>query len=187
MIKHGPLIVQAAHVGDPTMTAPQRTIAPTITRQNQEIFTAAFKAAQPGVPTTEAAAPTPTGVNEPPRSDQPQAPLQFENVPGAGQNTGANSLGVSIVSGSAPAAAKPADDPNAVVKSVGTTETALPAAEAPAPAPDQVNDIKPGSTPAQNTAADAAKGKTKKPKLDQSDESSSKKKKKKGIAKLNPF
>jgi outer membrane protein assembly factor BamD len=196
MIKHGPLVVEAAHVGDPTMSPAQRTVAPSITKENQQIFTAAFKAAQPGAATGEAAVPKPTGVNEPPRSDQPQAPLQFENVPGAGQS-GTNSIGVTIVNGAnngtgaAPAAAKPEDDPNAVVKSVGPTETALPSPEAPAPAPDQVNDIKPGSVPAQNTAADAntpgAKGKTKKPKLDQSDESSSKKKKKKGLSKLNPF
>ena len=189
MIKHGPLVVQAAHVGDPTMTAAQRTVAPSITKDNQQIFTAAFKAAQPGAPTAEAAAPKPTGVNEPPRSDQPSAPLQFENVPGAGQG-GSNSIGASIVgTGATPAPAQPEEDPNSPVKSVKTTETALPAAEAPAPAPDQVNDIKPGSMPAQNTAAEAApaKGKAKKPKLDQSDESSSKKKKKKGLSKLNPF
>ncbi len=35
-------------------------------------------------------------------------------------------------------------DPNAVVKPVGPVNTVLPAAEAPAAAPDQVNDIKPG-------------------------------------------
>ncbi len=44
-----------------------------------------------------------------------------------------------------------------------------------------MNDVKPGSTPAQ---ADTNK---KKPKADLSDESSSKKKKKKGLSKLNPF
>jgi outer membrane protein assembly factor BamD len=59
----------------------------------------------------------------------------------------------------------------------------LPAAEKPAEAPDQVNEVKPGSTPAQS-AADTGK---KKPKADLSEESSSKKKKKKGLAKLNPF
>jgi outer membrane protein assembly factor BamD len=66
---------------------------------------------------------------------------------------------------------------------VGPVNTSLPAAEKPAEAPDQVNDVKPGSTPAQS-AADAKK---KKPKAALNDESSSKKKKKKGLAKLNPF
>ena len=191
MVKHGPQVLEAAHVGDPTMTPPSRTIAPQITKDNQQIFVAAFKANQPGgAPADAAKAPEPTGANEPPRSDQPQtqAPLQFESVPGGDSGTG---IGASIVSApnSAPAPEKPADDPNAVVKSVSTTEVKLPAAEAPAEAPAQVNDIKPGSVPQQNTADDpnASKASKKKPKLDQSDESSSKKKKKKGLSKLNPF
>ena len=191
MIKHGPLVVEAAHVGDPTMTSPKRTIAPDITKENQQIFASAFKASQPGAAATETAnAPKPTGANEPPRSDQPQAPLQFENVPGGGES-GNTGIGASIVSApnSAPAAPKTDADPNAVVKAVGTTETALPAAEAPTQAPVQVNDIKPGSVPAAQGATDTANAKPtkKKPKLDESDESSSKKKKKKGLAKLNPF
>jgi outer membrane protein assembly factor BamD len=189
MVKHGPVVVEAAHVGDPTMTAPKRTIAPEITKENQQIFASAFKASQPGAAAEAAKAPQPTSPNEPPRSDQPQsqAPLQFETPPGAeGSGTG---IGASIVSApnSAPAAPKTNADPNAVIKSVAPTETVLPAAESPAAAPEQVNDIKPGSVPAQ-TAADAnAKPTKKKPKLDQSDEASSKKKKKKGLAKLNPF
>ena len=63
----------------------------------------------------------------------------------------------------------------------------LPAAEKPAEAPVQVNDIKPGENPAAGTPTPTQNGKTKKPKVDLSDESSSKKKKKKGLAKLNPF
>jgi outer membrane protein assembly factor BamD len=190
MIKHGPTVVEAAHVGDPTMVSPARTIAPAITKENQQIFAAAFKASQPGAPTESAATPKPTGANEPPRSDQPQAPLQFETAPGVG--SGGNSIGASIVSApnsapAAPAAPETKEDPNAVLKSVGTTQTVLPAAEAPAEAPAQVNDIKAGSVP-QQTAADAnAKPTKKKPKLDESDEASSKKKKKKGLSKLNPF
>lgn len=188
MIKHGPTVVDAPHVGDPTMVSPPRTIAPSITRENQHIFAVALKGSQPGAPGEVAAPAKPTGPNEPPRSDQPQsqAPLQFEAPPGSE----GNSIGASIVSApnSAPAASKPDDDPNAVVKSVGTTETVLPKAEGPAAAPDQVNDIKAGSNPApaQNDAANA-KSTKKKPKLDQSEDASSKKKKKKGLSKLNPF
>ena len=192
MIKHGPLVVEAAHVGDPTMTSPARTIAPEITKQNQQIFASAFKASQPGAAVDAAKAPQqPTAPNEPPRSDQPQAPLQFEPATGSG-GSGGNSIGASIVSvpSSTPAEpAKPAEDPNAVVKGVGPTQTVLPNAEAPSAAPDQVNEIKPGSVPAATAAeqANSAKPTKKKPKLDQSDESSSKKKKKKGLSKLNPF
>jgi outer membrane protein assembly factor BamD len=87
-------------------------------------------------------------------------------------------------SGAAPANTAAAD-PNAVVKAVGPANAVLPEAEKPAEAPMQMNDIKPGQNPPQ--ATDATNGKTKKPKVDQSDESSSKKKKKKGLAKLNPF
>jgi outer membrane protein assembly factor BamD len=115
----------------------------------------------------------PTGPNEPPRTDAPStAPLQVGPA-------GPTGVGVEVLS--APSA--PAADPNAVVKPVGPTNTIVPAPEKPTEAPDQINEVKPGSTPAQS-AADAKK---KKPKVDSNDESSSKKKKKKGLSKLNPF
>jgi outer membrane protein assembly factor BamD len=167
IIKHGPSVVEAVHVGEPSLDDPKRTLASDVTKQNVAIYNDAVNAGKPAALATGAA--TPTGVNEPPRSDQPsQAPLQLEKPEGG---TG---VGVQVVSA-------PAADPNAVVKPVGPVNTTLPAAEKPAEAPDQVNDVKPGSTPAQ-VAADA-----KKKKADLSEESSSKKKKKKGLAKLNPF
>jgi outer membrane protein assembly factor BamD len=172
LIKHGPTVVEEVHVGDPSLDDPKRTLAPEITKQNLALFNAAVNAGKPAASPIGAVAPT--GPNEPPRSDQPsQAPLQLE-APAGGTGVGAQIL-------SAPSG--PAADPNAVVKAVGPTNTAPPAAEKPAEAPDQVNEVKPGSTPAPS-ASDA---KTKKPKVDSSDESSSKKKKKKGLAKLNPF
>ena len=62
---------------------------------------------------------TPTGPNEPPRTDQPsQAPLQLSAPEGG---TG---VGVSIVN--APAGSAPADP---LVKPVGPTNTTLPVAE----------------------------------------------------------
>jgi outer membrane protein assembly factor BamD len=70
-----------------------------------------------------------------------------------------------------------------VVKPVGPVNTTLPAVEKPAEAPEQVNDVKPGTTP--TSAANPADAKKKK--ADLSDESSSRKKKKKGLNKLNPF
>jgi outer membrane protein assembly factor BamD len=168
LIKHGPTVVEAVHVGDPSLDDPKRTLAPDITKQNIALLTDAINAGRP------AAAPigaTPTGPNEPPRSDQPStAPLQLQ-APGGG--TG---VGVEVVNA-------PATDPNAVIKPVGPANTVVPDEEKPAEAPTQVNEVKPGSTPVQSTA-DAKK---KKPKADLSDESSSKKKKKKGLSKLNPF
>jgi outer membrane protein assembly factor BamD len=171
LIKHGPTVVEAVHVGEPSLEDPKRTLAPEITKENGVLFAAAVNAGRP-VPAPAAA--VPTGANEPTRSDQPSnAPLQLAPPEGG------SGVGAEIVA--APAAA--AADPNAVIKAVGPTNTALPAAEAPAVAPDQVNEVKAGSTPASSATND----KTKKPKADLSEESSSKKKKKKGLAKLNPF
>ncbi len=172
MIKHGPLVVEAVHVGEPSLEDPKRTVAPQITKENIALYNAAINAGKAAEAPATAAAPT--GVNEPPRSDQPsQAPLQL------GTPEGGTGVGVSIVSA-------PTADPNAVVKPVGPTSTAVPAAEKPVAAPEQVNDIKPGSAPAAQPVAENGK-KKKAPKPDLSDESSSKKKKKKGMGKLNPF
>jgi outer membrane protein assembly factor BamD len=174
LIKHGPTVVEAVHVGEPSLDDPKRTLAPSVTKENYSLFQTAVNA---GKPAAAAVTPTPTGANEPPRSDAPStAPIEMQ-TPGAG-----NSLGVSVVGAPSGAAA----DPNAVVKPVGPTNAAVPAAEAPAPAPEQINDVKQGSTPT-TTTADANGKKKKAPKADLSDESSSRKKKKKGLSKLNPF
>jgi outer membrane protein assembly factor BamD len=167
LIKHGPTVVEAVHVGEPSLNDPKRTLAPDLTKDNIKIYTDAYNAGKPASPIGAVA---PTGPNEPPRTDAPSSAPQLGP---AGSGTG---VGVEVVSA-------PATDPNAVIKPVGPTNTILPAAEKPAEAPDQINEVKPGSTPAQS-AADAKK---KKPKVDSNDESSSKKKKKKGLSKLNPF
>jgi len=176
IIKHGPSVVEAVHVGEPSLTDAKRTLAPAIRDQNIQMFKEALNEGK--APATTAAV-QPTGVNEPPRSDQPsQAPVQLTAPEGG---TG---VGVSVVSAPSGAAA----DPNAVVKPIGSTSTVLPKAEKPAEAPDQVNDIKPGEVPTQSGATVAATKKKKKaPKADLSDESSSRKHKKKGLGKLNPF
>jgi outer membrane protein assembly factor BamD len=179
LIKRGPTVVEAAHVGDPTLTDPKRTLAPDVTKENVALFK---EASDVGKPTTPDAAVAPTGPNEPPRTDRPSdAPLQLAAP------AGGTGVGVSVVSAPSGTAAA---DPNALVKPVGSANaTPLPAAEQPATAPVQINDIKPGEAPTTTQAADATNGKKKKkaPKADLSDESSSKKKKKKGLDKLNPF
>ena len=176
IIKRGPTVVEAVHVGEPTLDDPTRTLAPQVTEQNKAVF---MDAINQGKPTAPAAAITPTGPNEPPRSDQPStAPLQMQ-APGEG--TG---VGVEVVNAPSNSAAA---DPNAIVKPVGPTSTVLPAPEKPAEAPLQVNDIKPGENPAQPVTEAKSNGKPKKPKVDLSEDSSSKKKKKKGLGKLNPF
>jgi outer membrane protein assembly factor BamD len=175
LIKRGPTTVEAVHVGDPTLTDPSRTIAPDITKQNMALFKDALDQGKPAASSTAA---KPTAANEPPRSDQPsEAPVQMA-PPGTG--TG---VGVSIV---APPSGTPASDPNAVVPAVGPTNTTLPAAQPATQAPQQINEIKPGTNTGPATTAKAGK-KTKAPKADLGTESSSKKKKKKGLKKLNPF
>jgi outer membrane protein assembly factor BamD len=174
IIRHGPSVVEAVHVGDPSLDDPKRTIAPDVTRENITMFNTAVNAGKPTSPVTPL---SPTGPNEPPRSDQPSSAPQMS----APQDS--TGVGVQVVN--APSGEAAAADPNAVVKPVGPANTVLPAAEAPAAAPDQVNDIKPGAAPTAPTAADGKKKKA--PKADLNDESSSKKKKKKGLAKLNPF
>ena len=181
IIKHGPMMVEAVHVGEPTLDDPKRVLAPDITNQNKAMFVEAVNAGKPPAPAT---AVTPTGPNEPPRSDQPStAPLQMQ-APGGGTGVGVEIVNAPSSAAEAPASTTPAD-PNALVKPVVPASNALPSAEAPAEAPVQVNDIKPGENPTPAVAA--PNGKQKKPKVDQSDESSSKKKKKKGLGKLNPF
>jgi outer membrane protein assembly factor BamD len=172
LIKHGPTVVEAVHVGEPSLEDAKRTNAPEITKENVAMFKEAMSDGKPA----DAVKTTPTGANEPPRSDQPsEAPVQLAPPDGG---TGVGVSIVNVPSGSAAA------DPNAVVKPVGPVNTALPDAEKPAEAPLQINDIKPGQSPAQPVTA---AGKKKAPKPDLSDESSSKKKKKKGLGKLNPF
>jgi len=172
IIRHGPMVVEAVHVGEPSLEDPKRTLAPDITKENVAMFTDAVNAGRPPAAAVEGAAPT--GAGEPPRSDAPSTvPLQLAPP------SGGSGVGGEIIS--APPAA-PGTDAGAGLKAVGPVSTALPAAEKPAEAPAQVNDVK--STGA--TATDL-KAKNKKPKVDSSEESDSKKKKKKGLAKLNPF
>jgi outer membrane protein assembly factor BamD len=174
MIKHGPVVVEAVHVGEPGMSDPKKTLAPEMGKQDNAYFIAAMN---PGGVAPAPAAAAATTASEPPRSDQPsEAPLQLQRPEGG---TG---VGVTVVSAPAGEAAA---DPNAVIKPVGPVNTVLPAVEAPTAAPVPVNDIKStGATATPIAAADSKKKKAPKP---DADESSSKKKKKKGLAKLNPF
>jgi outer membrane protein assembly factor BamD len=177
LIKHGPTVVEAVHVGEPSLEDPKRTLAPDITKQNVAMFNEAINAGKPPAPSETAI--TPTGANEPPRSDQPSsAPLQL--APPAG-GTGVGAEIVSAPSGAAPTTGGAPADGTAGVKAVGPTNTALPAAEKPAEAPVQINEVKSNGPTVTNT------NDKKKPKVDNKEESDSKKKKKKGLAKLNPF
>ncbi len=201
IIKRGPTVVEAVHVGEPSLGDPQRTLATDVTKENIAMFRSAINPGKPAATDTAAA---PTTANEPPRSDRPSEAPEAGLAPAGG----GNALGVQVVNapsgdaqgsngqqaaaGSQAAAGGQAaagqtsqqDDPNALVKPIRSTNTQLPAAEKPAEAPVQINDITqaPPPQPVQQAGA-----KAKKPKTDLSEESSSKKKKKKGLGKLNPF
>jgi outer membrane protein assembly factor BamD len=68
IIKHGPSVVEAVHVGEPSLDDPKRTLASDVTKQNLAIFNDAINA---GKPAAAAGAATPTGVNEPPAATSP--------------------------------------------------------------------------------------------------------------------
>ncbi len=205
LIFHAPDVVQAARVGDPTLADPKPTIAPAVTKQIVAEFNEALN---PGAPRTggssAAAATSPAGGAAPVTAATPAAPLALQDVPAAGDaaTSGDNSVNTAVPATSSPTgtggAAVGAEiltpgvrtgaaEPNGGLKAVGSeTTTALPPIERAGPAPDQVNDITPGTKQAPTQAA-PANGKKAKPRFDKGDESSSKHKKKKGLGKLNPL
>jgi len=145
--------------------------------------TAMMKEAANAGATAQPAAVTPTGPNEPPRSDQPStAPLQM-TAPAGGTGVGVSIVSAPNGEAAAPATGSGNGNASPLVKSVGPTDSTLPAADKPAEAPDQVNDIRQGTGQTQTAATE----KKKKTKADLDEQSSSKKKKKKGLGKLNPF
>ncbi len=203
LIMHTPDTVLASHSGEPTMTDPKATVAPTIIKRSNEDFKNAFApAAAEATGTSGVVAVAPAAAAESTKPAEAAAPLAFNPVSGAGDSTGGgtpstltaapaaggggggNRLGVEIL-GSTPEPATAAD-PNAL-KSVGPANaTPLPPTEKAASAPDQLNDIQPGDkTPAAQAVP--AKGKAPKTAFDKADESSSKHKKKKGLKKLDPL
>jgi len=211
LVMHRPDVVLAARDGEPTLADPTPTLAPHVQRKiiadfNESMSPDAVKNTTPlatngtaSTQGTDAAAAAPAGTS----AAEPAAPLALQDVPKADAAGASGSAAVTSVQGntsSTPAASgntmgveiltpgangRPAD--NGGLKAVGPENSApLPAPEKAAPAPDTVNDIKPGSQPAAQTP-NANSKKNSKPEFDKSDESSSKHKKKKGLSKLNPF
>ncbi len=208
LIMHRPDVVLAARDGDPTLTDPAPTLAPSVTKNLTDEFNAAMnpnaaKAATPATPAPANAAPATDTTTAAAPAAAPAAPLAFQEVPAANAGgptgsaavtsvqgatttsrpSGGNSVGVEIL-GSNPNV--PATDGG--LKAVGppNSNAPLPAPEKAAEIPTQVNDIAPGTQPAAQ-APNANGKKNGKPEFDKSDESSSKHKKKKGLGKLNPF
>ena len=213
LVKRGPNVVLASRLGEPTLADPKPTVAPAITRAAEAQFKDALagkniSAPAHAVPTSAVAEPAAADA-EPSATAAPasNAPLTLSDVPaeGAEQNTGSaadlshpatttnsgagTGVGVEILSpGATNGPTEPTTTPpdNNGLKAVGPANTApLPAVEAPAAAPDQINDVAGEKTPAAQ--APPANGKKTKAEYDNDDASSSKHKKKKGLNKINPF
>ena len=94
LVKTGPSTIQAARVGEPTLSDPPQTIAPDIDRENKAMYEAALKGQPlPGVSPngTDATTTAITNGTAPPTpaSNQPAAaPLQVETIPDQGGSNG---------------------------------------------------------------------------------------------------
>ncbi len=206
-ILHQPDTVNTAGIGEPSLTDPKPTLAPTIVKRVQSDFNSAFTPTPAATPTPTAAITTPDAPATPAAAPvAPAGPLAFKEVgtedtsapgpttmapvterttPGAGANVSVEIINAARTPGEA-AAATGQPDPNGGLKAVGPKDaTALPPVEKPAADPGQPNQVNAATPAAQAPPANGKKAK--KPELDKADESSSKKKKKKGLEKLNPF
>ena len=198
LILHKPDSVTVAREGEPTLTDPKPTVAPTIVKKVNDDFKVAFDpnaataAAKTAAPATTAPAPVA------PAASVPAAPLAFQDVgTEAGTAPGASTLTSAPASGGAstgtsieilPSNSRPAADTGGLPTAGPKNADALPAIEKPTVAPDQMNDVS-GPTAAAG-AAPAPGKKAPNPEFDKKDESSSKHKPKKGIKKVippNPF
>ena len=194
--------VQAARVGQPTLTDPSQTYAPAVTRQQKAVFIAALQ----GKPLTSAG-------NKPQKAQnniQTASPAQnsggsnevmptatFESVPTSGSHSNASGSTATVeVIPSTSTANRPAEingkpipspDKKPIAAAVGPHNPgALPPVKKPSTSPDQINDVKNGGT--TNLAAQNTNGKhKKKAKFNRKEESSSRHKPRKGLKKLNPF
>ena len=206
LVFHQPDVVTAARIGDPPLVDARATLAPDVTRQIVNDFneamhpgSAATAAKTPGTTDTAAdtaaapapgAAAAPLALQDVPSSDGTSAPTDTSVTTATPSSTGAGgaSVGAEILTPGVNGSSAPLPAGSNALHAVGPTDTTtLPAAEKAADAPEQVNDIQPGSAQAaaQNPSDDGKK--TKAPGFDKGDESSSKHKKKKGIDKINPF
>jgi outer membrane protein assembly factor BamD len=146
LVKRGPVTVNAARIGEPTLADPPAITAPDVTKYNQTLFAAAFN--NKPLPSPPAAGAAPTVVAEGATAPAPDsgAPLVLENLPSSsgGQATGSGpAIGASIVS--------PSSDSGTPDAGAGVAPRSAPEGAAPAAA-GQVN-----AAPADTGAAIAAK------------------------------
>jgi outer membrane protein assembly factor BamD len=154
LVKHGPSTIEAARVGDPTLTDPSPTLAPAVSKGTVAVFQAALKGEPlPGAAPATASDATSAAISNgtaPPRTEQPASPLKFETVPDSSGSSG-STVTVEIPSGGSAsnadtsAAGAGAGNPN------GPGNTATPAANSAAPTSDSASP----ASPETGTSADA--------------------------------
>ncbi len=114
LVKRGPVTVNAARIGEPTLTDPPQVTAPAVHARDTALFIAAANG-QP-LPPVASTAPAPTAVasSTPAASgSDANAPLQLENVPnadGGAPSRGGPAIGAQIISpgeSAAPASSGP--------------------------------------------------------------------------------
>ena len=196
---HKPDTVLTSTIGEPSLVDPKAASAPTVVNSFVSDFKTAFGAPAPAALTNSATTAVPKAVAESPVVPAvPAAPLAFQDVttedgggapvgttltvPAASSAPASNGVGIEVL----PSERKPVSNG---LSAVGPdTKTITAPVEAPAAAPDQVNDAA-GKTTAPVQVVEPGK-KAPKPIFDKADESSSTHKPKKGVKKVippNPF
>ncbi len=197
---HVPDTVMASHTGEPPLTDVKATTAPQVLKKANNEFMAAFTPPPAGgaplpAPKADAPASAPAAAVAP---TAPAAPLSFQDVPTAASGGNPSGTVMSAPLGNSttmPAGTgmsveiinqpKTASDLNNPLKAVRPADqSALPDAEAAAPAPDVPNQVT-AATPAAQTPNPDGK-KNPKVKTDKKTESGSTDKNKTGIEKIIP-
>jgi outer membrane protein assembly factor BamD len=146
LVKRGPVTVNAARIGEPTLTDPPAVTAPDVHKRDAALFTAALNNKPLPVAPVLGAASTAvaSGAAAAPAADSGGSVLQLENVPAAEGSAPASSgpgIGVSIVgtgqgsTGTAPAeSAPPTSEPATAGPQTGVPVGPAPTAEGAAAA-----------------------------------------------------
>jgi outer membrane protein assembly factor BamD len=139
LVKRGPVTVNAARIGEPTLTDPPAIMAPDVNKYNQTLFTAALNNQPLPPPPAAGVAPTVVAAGTAAPGPDAGAPLVLESLPSGDGSQAAGSgpaIGASIVSpgsdnGSPDAGAGPGAPPRSVSEGAGPA-AAAPANAAPA-------------------------------------------------------
>jgi outer membrane protein assembly factor BamD len=153
LIKRGPVTVNAARVGEPTLTDPPQVTAPDVHKHDSALFTAAMKGEPLPAPSQIGPAAAPAATEAAGAAPAGGSTLQLENVPGAADNNAPASgpgpgIGAEIISTGQNASGNPPADSG--------PPSSAPAGADPSPAGGQV--VGPAPTAEGQAAAAKAAG-----------------------------